>query len=171
VAGLIDELVSILETEERIYADLIPILQKKTQVIIDNDLDLLTDITNREQAAVDDVTALERKRDGVIVNIGTVLSKDPKTLDMKTLIKSMEPQAEVQKKLTVLHDALTTTLGTMAEINNRNKMLIEQSLEMIEFNINLARSQMLPGVNNYDRNANNGYNNIPGAPGMFDTKR
>jgi flagellar biosynthesis/type III secretory pathway chaperone len=171
MAGLIDELVNTILKENDIYKELIPIADEKTRVIIKNDLDALQKITEQEQLTIEKINALEKKREEVIVNIGTVLSRDPKELNMKTLIKILGKQPEEQKRLSRIHDELSETLRRLVVINDRNKELIKQSLEMIEFNMNLIQStRMAPGVNNYTRSA--GESSIRQAgTGMFDAKQ
>ena len=171
MAGLIDELVNVMSQENDIYRELIPIAEEKTRVIIKNDLDALQKITEQEQLTIEKINALEKKREEVVINIGTVLSRDPKELNMKALIKIMGKQPKEQKKLSRIHDELDVNLRRLVTINDRNKELINQSLEMIEFNMNLIQStRMAPGVNNYTRSA--GESSIRQAgTGMFDAKQ
>jgi len=171
MAGLIDELIDTMSKENEIYKGLIPVADEKTRVIIKNDLNELQAITDKEQQIIEKINILERKREEIVVNIGTVLSRDPKELNMKSLIKVLGRQPEEQKRLSTIHDELTETLRRLVTINDRNKELINQSLEMIEFNMNLIQStRMAPGVNNYTRSA--GENNIRQAgTGMFDAKQ
>jgi len=171
MAGLIDELVNTMSQENDIYRELIPIAEEKTRVIIKNDLDALQKITEQEQLTIEKINALEKKREEVVINIGTVLSRDPKELNMKALIKIMGKQPEEQKALSRIHDELDGNLRRLVTINDRNKELINQSLEMIEFNMNLIQStRMAPGVNNYTRSA--GESSIRQAgTGMFDAKQ
>lgn len=171
MASLIEELVSTLKAEETIYKELIPIAEDKTKIIIRNDLKALQDITEKEQLMIERLTPLEKKRAEVIVNMGTVLNRNPSTLNLKHLIELLGRQPEEQKELSILHDSLKTTIGRLVGINNRNKSLIEQSLEMIEFNMNLIQStRMSPGTNNYTRGASTV--EMPGTQtGMFDAKQ
>ena len=171
MAGLIDELVNVMSQENDIYRELIPIAEEKTRVIIKNDLDALQKITEQEQLTIEKINALEKKREEVVINIGTVLSRNPKELNMKALIKIMGKQPKEQKELSRIHDELDVNLRRLVTINDRNKELINQSLEMIEFNMNLIQStRMAPGVNNYTRSA--GESSIRQAgTGMFDAKQ
>lgn len=154
MASLIEELVSVMKREDEIYRELIPIEDEKTRVIIKNDLNALQEITEKEQYVIEQITVLERKREEVIVNIGVVLNRNPSTLNMKTLVKIMARQPQEQKKLAQVHDSLETTLKRLVAVNDRNKVLIQQSLEMIEFNMNLIQSsRTAPGLNNYTKGA------------------
>ena len=171
MASLIEELIITLKEEQELYDGLIPIAEEKTQIIVKNDLEALQLITEKEQAAVDRVTALERKREGTIKNIGIVLSKDPATLNLQVLIDSLEKQPKEQQELASIHDHLKKTLHKLVDINNHNKSLIEQSLEMIEFNMNFIQStRMSPGNNNYTKKAAS-VNDQTEIPGTFDAKQ
>ena len=171
MAGLIDELVNVMSQENDIYKDLIPIVSEKTRVIIKNDLTALQEITDKEQRVVERINSLERKREEVIKNIGVVLNRDPKTLGMKNLIKIMAKQPTEQRRLAEIHDELSSTLKTLVTINDRNKLLIQQSLEMIEFDLNILQSsRMSPSGNNYTRNAGEDAMQGTGTR-MFDAKQ
>lgn len=171
MASLIQELIQTLQSEETLYQELIPIATRKTRVIIDNDLTSLQRITNQEQLIVEKINALERKREEVVINIGTVINRNPSTLTMKKIIEILGKQPEEQKRLSELHDSLKSVVNTLVELNGRNKSLIQQSLEMIEFNINLIQStRMSPGSNNYTRGASQ-VEMSASQTGMFDAKQ
>ena len=57
MAGLINELVNIMSSENDLYKELIPIASRKTRVIIDNDLNALQEITDKEQLAIEKINA------------------------------------------------------------------------------------------------------------------
>ena len=171
MASLIEELISTLEQEKDIYEALVPISERKTRVIIESDLDALQSITAQEQEAVDRINALEHKRAGVIVNIGTVLNRNPGSLSLTNLVKLLDKQPEEQKVLSELHYNLKETIQRLVDINNQNKSLIEQSLEMIEFNMNFIQStRMSPGNNNYTKSAVT-MDTPAEQPKMFDAKQ
>jgi flagellar biosynthesis/type III secretory pathway chaperone len=166
-----EELVTVLNTERDIYKSLIPISRRKTSILIKADLKALQEVTEEEQRLLDEVYAADKKREKIIANIGVVLSKDPKELDLTTLAKLMARQPEEQKKLSELHDSLKSVMSELVSVNEKNKDLIENSLEMIEYNMNFIQStRMSPGSNNYNRDASTGYG-IDLGPGAFDAKQ
>ena len=67
MASLMEELIQTLDAEEKCYSQLIPIEEEKTRAIIANDLEALQDITVREHDLVDETSALENKRERVIL--------------------------------------------------------------------------------------------------------
>lgn len=171
MASLIEELKNILKEELTIYKDLIPISEAKTKIIVDNNLNALQEITGKEQYAVDRILSLEHKREAVMNDIRTVINRRTGNFNLRTLITLMEKQPEEQKALSVLRDELNDAIGKLVSINNRNKSLIQQSLEMIEFNINFIQStRMLMADNTYTKNAEKNDAQITGTS-MFDMKQ
>jgi hypothetical protein len=85
----------------------------------------------------------------------------------------LDKQPKDQFTLSKLHDELKATTKVILDINEHNKNLIEQSLEMIEFNMNVIKSTwMSPGSNNYDRGANvSGIPSMPIGDRSFDAKQ
>ena len=63
-------------------------------------------------------------------------------------------QPEEQKKLAVVYDQLMFALRDMDVVNKRNQMLLEQALEMVEFDIQLHQNlKRAPENANYGRDA------------------
>ncbi len=171
MASLMDELIGILENEQEVYERLIPVVREKTQIIVKNDTAALQEITAKEQGAIDQITVLENKRIKIMENIKTVLGKKADELNLSTLISLLNNQQKEKRALSLIHDKLKDTINTLAEINDRNKFLIQQSLEMIEFNMNFIQStRMSPGNNTYTKNASQNSEKSLGT-GMFDAKQ
>ena len=169
MASLIEELIKVLGDEEKIYAEIIPLAEKKTRIIVNNDLQSLNSITEEEQALIGRISKLERKRQEVIRNIGIVMNKKESELNFITIIDLLKGQEKEQEELRKLHDRLKRTIDALKLINERNQMLIKQSIEMIDFDINLMQSlRTSPGVGQYNTSSEveiQGMNK-----GMFDAK-
>lgn len=171
MASLMEELIAVLSSERDIYQNLIPVSEKKTTVLVKGDLKELQKVTEEEQLLLDQVYAIDKRREKIIANMGVVLNKDPKELDLTTLAKLMGKQPEEKEQLSQLHDSLRQVMKRLVAANEKNKELIENSLEMIEFNVNFIQStRMSPGSNNYNRNASNSYD-VDMGPGAFDAKQ
>lgn len=174
MASLIRDLITVLQEEEEIYEYLLPITREKKQVIIKNDLQSLQNITVEEQKAIEILNVLEHRREEVIVNIGTVLSMDPETMKISNIIDILEKQPQEQEELRAVHKKLKETIGELKRLNDLNRMLMEQSLEMIAFDLNVLQSMKgAPLVNNYNRRARQQFDNEPyhNSKGVFDAKR
>ncbi len=170
MASLMEELISALSQEKDLYLALLPIAEEKTKAIVANKLDELQEITSREQEAVGRISALERKRDEVIRNMGIVLGRKPQELTLAELIRVTEKQPKDQAALAELKDSLGKAVKKLADVNERNNVLIKHSLDMIQFNMNLLQSTRMVQGNNYTKSAGE---SMPGASqtGMFDAKQ
>lgn len=171
MASLIDDLTAVLQQEMEVYQTLIPISEQKTEVLIRGDLKRLQEITDQEQELLDQASAYGHRREEVLYNMGMVLNRPVKDLSLTGLIELLGKQPEEQERLALLHDELQQTMKRLVDVNTKNKNLIENSLEMIEFNMNFIQStRMSPGSNNYNRNASSSYG-IDMGPGAFDAKQ
>ena len=91
------------------------------------------------------------------------------TLTVKHIIELLAGQDKVQQMLSDVHDRLKLTLNDMVVINNVNKQLIEESLEIVNFNINYINGlNQLPETANYNKGAYN--QQSPLVNSRFDAK-
>ena len=98
------------------------------------------------------------------------MNRKVESLNLKAIVAMLENQPAEQEKLGNLHDSLIKKLGRLKDFNLQNKALIEQSLEMIEFSMNVIQSDRVAPVNNYNRSAST--QDIPiSQMGMFDAKQ
>lgn len=169
MASLIEELIMVLGDEEKIYSEIIPVAEKKTQIIVNNDLQSLNRITEEEQELVGKISKLEKKRQEVIRNIGIVMNKKESELNFITIIDLLKGQEKEQEELRRIHDKLKSTVGLLSTLNERNQILINQSLEMIDFDMNLLQSlRTAPGVGQYNTSSEVEMQGMD--RGMFDAK-
>ena len=154
MASLMEELVETLNREEQLYADLIPIQEDKLRAIVANDLAAIGRLSDEEQKLVDEVGVLETKRIRIANDIATVIGKPPGAMKLENMIDALKNQPKEQKILQELHDRLRRTISRLQDLNIRNKELLNQAMEMVEFNMNVIRStRMSSGSSNYSSNA------------------
>lgn len=171
VASLIDELISVLSKENKEYQDLVILFQEKTNVIVKGDLDYLQKITEAEQSFIGRISKLENQRMDLVNEIATVLCRDANTLTVRDIIEVLKGQPEAKERLAIVYDELKNTLNRMSALNDLNKNLIEQSLELIDFDLNLLKcAYMEPETANYTKDAYN-EQNINKSAGVFDAKQ
>ena len=124
-----------------------------------------------EHELVDRTSALEGKRERIVVDIATVLGKNPKTINLNEIVGILKNQPEDQKKLQKVHDRLRKTVLQLQDINDQNKELLKESIDMVEFNMNVIRStRMSSGSSNYSSDASEVAGMAP-QHGMFDAKQ
>jgi hypothetical protein len=151
-----EELLGVLDAEEKQYQILIELGGEKKEAVIKADITTLQGVTVREQDAASVLLNLANKRTRVLNDMAIVLGKDPKTLTITKMIGYLENQPKEQQELKDARERLLTAGNRMHEINQQNEVLLRQAMEMVEFDITLAKSmRQAPETANYDKNACN----------------
>lgn len=154
MASLIEKLVNVLEQENDEYTILVDLSNQKTPVLIRGDLKQLGKITDEEQNVVGRINKLEKESSTILNDIANVVNRDVKNLKLVNLIQMLEKKPEEQKPLVEVHAKLQTTLKAMKMVNEHNQSLIQSSLEMVSYDLNLLRAmKSAPETANYTRNA------------------
>ncbi len=170
MASLIDDLIDVLSEECEEYRKLTGISGKKMKVIVQQDLDTLQKITAEEQEHTGKLINLEKKREAVAKDIAMVLNQDEENLTVKDIINVLHSQKEVQERLMKVHDELKQTLKNFSMVNEINKNLIRESLEIVDFNLNYLQGMyQAPETANYSKNAVNVSPKLD--YGVFDAKQ
>ena len=172
MASLMEDLISILEQEDSLYEDLLKLSMSKTPVLISGDLEALSRITEDEQEIVNKVNALDKKREEGMKDIANVLGKDVKTLKLTDLIDVLRSRPAEQNRLAAIYDKFSDTIGQMKRTNEQNRELIESSLEMVQFDMNVLQAyKAAPETANYSKNALNSGAYMGNTKGGFDAKQ
>lgn len=172
MASLMENLIEALEQECIEYEGLLSLSQKKTSVIVSGNLEELQKITDDEQESVGRINHLEKKRVEVTADIANVLNKDVATLKLANLIEMMSARQEEQKRLAAAHDRLQRAVHELRRINEQNRELLANALEMVEFEMSLLQaSNAAPETANYTKNAYNAGDTMGIANGRFDAKQ
>ena len=156
MASLVDELISVLKEETRLYCELEACADQKTDILVRADIPALEKLTVVEQARSDELLALGNKQVQLLNDIKTVLGRSEEKLTVTTLIGFLSSQPEVMEKLTTARDALLEAANRTHSKNQQNIILLNQAIEMTEFDITLFKSmRQAPETANYDKNAYN----------------
>ena len=172
MASLMENLISVLEEEGKVYEELLELSMKKTPIIVNGDLEGLQKITDEEQVVVAKINRLDAKREDVTKDIANVLNKDVTKLKLADIIHMLSQRPIEQNKLASAHDKLKTVVGQMTRVNEQNRDLIKSSLEMVEFDLNLLHSmKSAPQTANYTKGAYNSGVYMGRNGGGFDAKQ
>ena len=154
MASLVEELVTVLEEEEKIYQTLISYGEKKTDILIRADVPELEKLTCLEQLASDDLVTHSNQQVQLLKDIANVLGRTEEKMTVTRLITLLESQPDVQKKLTEARDRLLAAADRMNHQNDQNVALIKQAIN--EFDLTLFKSlRQAPETANYDKTACN----------------
>ena len=146
------QLIVILKKECEVYEEYMEIADEKTKLIINREINLLDKITIREEKIIGEVRKIDTVRNLIIGNI-------LKERDIQKIEKLEDIINMVEKKystvLVDLKNRLEKVLMEIKRLNDLNEKLINQSLDYIEFNVNLYASLKSTQVV-YKENNNNG---------------
>jgi flagellar biosynthesis/type III secretory pathway chaperone len=177
MASLIENLITELNEEYAVYQELLKVSMEKTPAIIANDLQRLTEVSDREELLVDTVTGMENARRQTMNNIASVLNKKSADIKVRDIVEFLDGQPQFQEPLAEINEKLSKLAKQLREVNLHNQSLITEALSMIEYNINLLQNiNRAPETAEYSREMFRGkgaaYSGGQDSPaGKFDAKQ
>lgn len=170
MASLVDEIINVLNEEEKMYHALLSCAERKTQILIDADIPALEKLTAEEQLTSDKLLSLGNKQMRLLNDIKTVLGRKEEQLTVTNLIGYLSSQPQVKEKLTTARNNLLDVATRVQQKNQENEILLKQAIELVEFDITLFKSiRQAPETANYNKNAYNTGTLLGGSD--FDAKR
>lgn len=170
MASLMDNLVEVLEEENRQYRVLIDLGNEKRQAIISGNIPTLESLTDKEQDVASLLHNLDNKRDAILKDMADVLGKNFEEMTITKLIGYLDQQPNEQERLSEIRTKILATGKEMQECNLRNEQLLKQALEMVEFDLTLFKSmRQAPETANYNKDAYNTGDILPSSG--FDAKQ
>lgn len=170
MASLVDDLLGVMAKETEGYNKLYDLAQEKRQSIVNRDLETMEGVTSKESDVTSELKNLENKRVKILKDMSVVLGKDDETLTVTQVILLLSKQPQEQKALTDARDELVKAASNMQFMNTQNQILLNQAMEMVEFDLTLFKSmRQAPETANYDKNAYSTGDILPS--GGFDAKQ
>ena len=167
-----ENLIEVLNTECSEYEGLLKLSQEKTAFIVKGDLENIQRITDEEQNVVGILNHYDKEREEEMKDIANVINKDVEGLRIANLAQMLLNRPEEQRQLTEIGDKLRDVAFRMKKVNEQNKELLENSLEMVAFDMNLLQAmRQAPETANYNKGAYNVGTTMGSAPGTFDAKQ
>jgi len=137
MSQLTEQLARALEREQAIYTEVLELAEKKKRIIIDGKLKELEEITRRESEIVGILIKLENIRSQTSEQLAA--EKGVKNLaSVRDLLPLLEPKDQL--KISSLHSQLKGTITALQNANELNGKLLRQSLDLVDFNLNLISS-------------------------------
>jgi flagellar biosynthesis/type III secretory pathway chaperone len=139
-----DKLISSLAELAVVYRIIVEISQKKKQALISADVEELDRLIKQEEALILQIGKQEIARNQITLDLASVYGLSAKEF---TLAKAKElGGAEVAAQLQVVENELTSIIGDLAPLNKTNSELIQQSLNYVNYSLNLL-TQNSAGTN------------------------
>lgn len=170
MASMMDDLTQVLEDETVEYRKLVELSVELKEALIASDVPSVERCTAAQEEVSNGIRSLETRRSRVMNDIAVVLNKKPEELKVSMLEESLAGQPELQKRLAAVRIELKETMDELKRVNHTNQTLLKQSMELLEFDLNLFRStRQAPETANYNRSAVN-TGDLLGSRG-FDAKQ
>ena len=170
MASLMDDLTQVLEQETVEYKKLIELSGDLREALIESDVPSVERLTAGQEEVSNGIQSLESKRARIMNDIAVVLNKEPEELKVSMLEETLAGQPALQERLAAVRTELKQTMDELKNINHTNQSLLRQSMELLEFDLNLFRSmRQAPETANYNKSAVN-TGDLLGSRG-FDAKQ
>lgn len=135
---LIEKIIQILEEEEKIFLDLQSISEKKRDLIVASKVTELEKLVRLEQALIIKNGSFEDEREKVMELVAKQLALQPSEITLSLL--AQQAGEYNGKRLKICQDRLNSIVKSLKNTNDLNSKLIKNSLEYIDFSINLMSS-------------------------------
>ena len=144
----IDNLIKVLDYENRLYGQLFTIAESKTDRIINNEIEDLQAAVGKEQRLFSELNKLRDAREQIIGQISLKIGKASSEVTVNDIIKELpENQA---KRLSDVRDKLKATVDKLKVKNDLNQKLLQNALDYVDFSLNLL-TEPAPQTPQYGR--------------------
>lgn len=146
MSNLSEQLLLVLNKEQEIYDKVILLSNEKQNAIVNNEINVLNDVVKKEKTYSISLVKLEEIRTKVIDQ----MVKEYRLVEINVL-SDLYPHMSDQevRQIETVKQRLTNTVSILTEKNEFSRKLIEQSMDQIQFNLDLLTS-VGDGVNYQD---------------------
>lgn len=170
MASLIDSLIEVLDEENKKYSELLDLSKNKTTAIVGGDINELQVILGKEQKIIEELNKIEANRISAVADICKILQLSPNEIKVEQIVQLLEKKPKEHDALQKVYLELKRTVDQLTKINDHNRVLLQESMDMIDFELNLARNAaMSPQTNNYGKSAMEAQSGM--GRGSFDAKQ
>jgi len=141
MAGLISNLIETIKGQTVLFRQVTALSEDKREFIIKNDIESLRGLVKQENQIVPKILTGDKKREQLMKDIATVLNKNFDELTFSALANFIDGQPEHPAFVAAV-DEFILALEEMKEKNDANKVLINDALDYIEFNMNIIHSSL-----------------------------
>ena len=167
---MMDDLTQVLENETVEYKKLVELSENLREALIESDVPAVERLTAAQEEVSNGIRSLETKRARIMNDIAVVLNKKSEDLKVSMLEETLAGQPALRERLAAVRVELKETMDELKRVNHTNQTLLRQSMELLEFDLNLFRSmRQAPETANYNRSAVN-TGDLLGSRG-FDAKQ
>ncbi len=144
---LVATLILTLEKEQQIYTEILEVAKNKKSILINGKMKELEDITKKEQSYVMSLIKVEEVREKTVQQLLKVLN----VASVDSISELMSHLADDERvAVSQAKRALQNTLKFVTVENEFNQKLIQQSLDLLELNLETLTDYSKSGTNYQD---------------------
>lgn len=162
----VNAVIDILKKEHSYYKDMLELSKSKKRLIIEGKVGELDKIVKLEQNMIFNVGQLEKKREEAVVKLCSALGVNNDQTMISELARLLKP--ELKNELEKIQRELQGTLSELKSVNDLNGQLLEQSLEYIDYSINIIAGAGMETGSLYEDMSKN--KSKTSKKNIFDTK-
>lgn len=144
---LVEELRDVLLEELNIYEEMLELTTKKTDIITSGKISELDNITHLENSIILNLGKLEERREKVAGNIQNQLGIGEGST-ITDILNQIDDNTGIKQEIENITKKLSQLLNALKEKNDLNGLLIKDTLEYIELNMNLLTNVSERGIYN-----------------------
>jgi len=136
-----DRLIKLLQVQLDLYNELLEIALQKKAFIVKNDIESMKQLTGRENSLIVKLQRSEQELRELVLKIANNPSVSTNELTLAELINSISESNE-KRQLNSLRRSLRSSMDEVKALNEQNQKLINQSLEYMDYILNLFRNSV-----------------------------
>lgn len=144
----IDNLIKVLDYENKLYGQLLSMAESKTDVVVKGDIAKLQELVGKEQKFIGELGKLKDVREQILDQISRTTGVKSEDLTLSKLAELLPK--EQSERLIRIRDNLQETIDKLKAKNDLNQQLIRNALEYVDFSLNLL-TQPAPQTPQYGR--------------------
>ncbi len=155
-AVVVQQLTAHLEAEMTVQKQLLALAERKQREIVSGDMVAFNALVEREQSVLTEINRLRQLRDRLVHALAGVLNVRDRDLRLSRVLElSSSPTREA---LARVRDELTVVMLRLRTVNDRNTLLIRQSLGLLRDVMQSLVGDGSVAADPYDRRGNGGAN-------------
>lgn len=132
---LFKKLSTLLEDQIKIFKKMLELARNKQQVLVKGSIETLDQLTKDERKILTEISQIEQERMVTTQKIAEALNLKEDKIRMTDLLGVIPGEYKVS--LEEMHHELLRILSELEEINEQNTELINNSLKVVNFSLNL----------------------------------
>lgn len=131
----LNQLLTLMDEQVKVMADLTALSKKKSEVLVDGNIEELDVLLRGEQALIWQMGRLEDKRFHLQMDLASQLQIHPSQLTLEKLRKSVP--ADLATRCDAVAERYGATAGELSQVNQLNSELIQQAMAYVDFSLQL----------------------------------